>query len=328
MVNSPKYNVAIVGCGHIGFWFDFRRESKVGALSHFKAFSDSPDFEIVGLVESDLKNAELVREKTTVQVFSSLNELWNKHNPDVVVLATPDFTHEQYLRELLEFSPKLVFAEKPLTTNPLVEPEIIDSFAKKGIALEVNFTRRFVPTFYEIADGLHQKKWGEAQRVNLYYSRGFLHNAVHFVDLMLWFWGKPESFKVESSCEGLNAGDETISVCFKYPHNLEVRFIGFPTSNTVVFDLDIWFSENRIRVTNNHLVEYFRLIDYPDFTTYKRFESVSKLEFDHRMALPNAVLNIAGWLKGTDVLKSPAENVKEISQLMLNVRQSLGVICE
>lgn len=328
MVNASKFKVAIIGCGHIGFWFDFRRESKVGALSHFKAFSDSSDFEIVGLVESDNNNAALVREKTRVPVFNSMNELWDKHSPDVVVLATPDFTHEQYLRELSVLSPKLVFAEKPLTTNPLIDAEIIDTFAKKGIALEVNFTRRFVPTFCEMADGIHQNKWGTTQRANIYYSRGFMHNAVHFIDLMLWFWGMPERWEVESCCEGLNASDETISVCFHYPQNFEVRFIGFPTSNTVVFDLDIWFAENRIRVTNNHLVEYFRLIDYPDFTSYKRFDCVSKTEFDHRKALPNAVANISGWIMGQEELKSPAENVKKISELLLNVRQSMGVVRE
>jgi len=316
-----KYRVAIIGCGHIGFFFDYKRKGK-GALSHYKAFHDNKRFEVVGLAEHRQERRDILAKLCDVPIFYDHHELFKHIKPDVVVVATSNKTHEEVLRETLNHRPKLVFAEKPLTLEPESAEDIIKQYEQAGVALQVNYTRRFVPIFQEVRNLLLKGRLGTLQVVNIFYSRGFLHNGSHFLDLMVWYWGLPKEITVESEREGLHEGDPTLTVLFKYPQGLEVRLIGLETSSMAVCEIDIWGSQGRIRLSNNQLCEIYEVQKNKSISGFLFYQLKTRKIFDHTMALPCAVKNIGCFLDGKEELISPARNSLAIYELFKRIRGS------
>lgn len=320
--DKRKYTVAIIGCGNIGFFFDHKRKGK-GALSHFKAFAQHKDFEVVALAEHKPERRALLSKVCRVPVFYDHKELLTQVHPDVVVVATSNQSHEPILRDLLAAKPKLVFAEKPLTLDADSSQELIAAYEKAGIGLMINYTRRFVDIFAGIKRSLEQKKLGDVQAANIFYSRGFFHNGSHFLDLVTWFWGAPQDTLIESERPGLQENDPTLSVLLKYPGGMEVRLIGLATSTTAVCEIDIWGSKGRVRVSNNELFEFYQVVKSKNFRGYSVYALKAQKKYDHTAALPQAVDNIAGWLKGKAPLISPAKDSLLSFQLFKRVKEPM-----
>ncbi len=315
---NKKYSVAIIGCGNIGFFWDHKRKGK-GALSHFKAFQENKNFEVVALAEHRAERRAVLTKACKVPVFYDHKELLTQLSPDVAVVSTSNKAHEEVLKALLTVKPKLVFAEKPLTLEPETSMEIIAQYEKAGIGLQINYSRRFVGIFDDIKRMIEQKKLGDIQAVNIFYSRGFFHNGSHFVDLITWYWGMPDEVMVEGERPGLHENDPTMSVLLKYPGQMEVRLIGLETSKTAVFEMDIWASKGRIRM-NNDICEFYQTEKNKDFNGFLSYELKRKKAYDRFTALPKAVENMAGWLNKKEALISPAKDSLAVFELFKRVK--------
>lgn len=95
---------------------------------------------------------------------------------DVVVIATPDNAHYELLKQLVNYSLKLVICEKPLTTDLNEAREIVGLYKEREIPIMVNYTRRYVP-FYDYLKSHGKPLYGECC-----FNRGWLHTATHAID--------------------------------------------------------------------------------------------------------------------------------------------------
>ena len=316
-----KYKVSIIGCGDIGFLFDHKKEI-IGALSHFKAFNDSDKFEIVSVCEIRKDVQEIISSEYKIKVYDDYKRMCNESKPEVIVIASNDESHFEILKSAVEYGPKLVFCEKPLTLNYNEAKDIVKLYSDKNILLQVNFTRRFLDEFYDIEKILRHKELGELESVTFYYSRGLIHNASHYLDLVNWYIGETEKNIINVSVKyGLTKSDGTYSFDMIYGNRLEVRFIGLNPTKLSFAEVDFIGTMGRIKINYKKEIEKYDIAENKMFKGYSSYNLYECNSISYEKALPNAADNIYSVLKGEGELKSPASNSIKIFELINRIRE-------
>ncbi len=294
-----------------------------GALTHFKAFNDSDKFEIVSACEIRKDIQEIISGEYKIKVFDDFRRMCEESKPEVIVIASNDESHFEILKTAADFSPRLVFCEKPLALEYIEAKEIIELYSEKNIPLQVNFTRRFLDEFYGIEKMLRQKELGELESVTFYYSRGLIHNASHYLDLVNWYIGETEKNLINVSVkDGLTKSDGTYSFDMIYENGLEVRFIGLNPSKLSFAEVDFIGTKGRVKFNYKNEIEKYRVKENEMFKGYSSYDLYESKPVRFEKALPNAAENIYGVLNGSSELKSPASNSIKIFELINRIREN------
>lgn len=316
-----KYKVCIIGCGDIGFLFDHNNKTS-GALTHFRAFNESEKFDLIAVADSKKEIREIIKSEYKVAVYDDYNNMCSEARPDAVVIATNDESHYEILFNLVSYNPKLVFCEKPLALNLEDVRKVIELYEENKIQLQVNFTRRFLDEFYEIEELIKVKKIGELESATFYYSRGLIHNASHYLDLINWYIGETEKNLLKISVkEGITERDDTISFDMIYDNGLEIRFIGMNPTKLSFAEVDFIGTKGRVKVNYKNEIEKYKITDNKMFKGYSSFEMYECKPVQFQNALPNAVENIYETLAGVGELKSPATNSIKVFELINRIRE-------
>ncbi|HMS32650.1 MAG TPA: Gfo/Idh/MocA family oxidoreductase [Ignavibacteria bacterium] len=315
-----SFKVSIIGCGDIGFLFDHMKKTE-GALTHFKAFNDSDKFEIVSVCEIRKDIQEIINSEYKIKVYDDYGRMYEESNPEVVVIASNDESHFEILKRTADYSPRLVFCEKPLSLDYIKAKEIVELYSERNIPLQVNFTRRFLDEFYCIEKMLRKKELGELECVTFYYSRGLIHNASHYLDLVNWYIGETEKNVINVSVkDGLTKSDGTYSFDMIYENGLEVRFIGLNPSKLSFAEVDFIGTKGRVKFNYKNEIEKFSVQENEMFKGYSSYNLYECRPVRFEKALPNAADNIFSVLNGTGELKSPASNSIKIFELINRIR--------
>jgi len=315
-----KFKVGIIGCGDIGFIFDYNKKIE-GALTHFKAFSDSENFEVCAVAEKKNEIRELIKNNYKIPVYDDYEKMCGEIKPDVVAIATNDELHFEILNKVLSYKPKLVFCEKPLALKFEEVKKISELYEKGKVPLQVNFTRRFLDEFKDIDDIVKNRGIGEIESATFYYSRGLIHNASHYLDLVLWYFGQPEKVLVISSKKGISEVDNTVSFNLSYINGLEVRFIGLNPTKLSFGEIDFVGTNGRVKVNYKSEIERYKVIENKMFKGYLTYEMYECKPIKFTNALLNAIENIYKVLKKDDDLKSPAINSLKIFELINRIKE-------
>jgi len=313
--------VAIIGCGDIGFLFDKNKKSK-GALTHFRAFNNSGRFKIAAIAELKESTRKFIEKNFNIPAYKNYIKLFKEVRPDVVAVATNDDTHFEILNEAVKYNPKLVFTEKPLAVDYGSVRSITEIYRKRKIHLQVNYTRRFMKEFEEIGKMIKDGTLGKVESATFYYSRGLIHNASHYIDLVKWYFGDLEKGIVKiSEKKGISRIDNTVSFNMKYKDGLEVRFIGLNPTKLTFVEIDIAGNKGRIRFNHKNEIEKYRVIPHKIFSGYSSYEMYECKEADFTKALPDAVNNIYETLEGRAKLKSSGINSLKIFELIKKIKE-------
>lgn len=316
-----RYKVSIIGCGDIGFLFDHKKDIK-GALTHFKAFNDSYRFEVVSVCEIRKEIREIIKNEYKIKVYEDYDRMCSETKPEVIVIAANDESHFEILKKITGYNPKLVFCEKPLTLRYDETKEIVKLYEDKNIPLQVNYTRRFLDEFYEIANMIRQKDIGDLETVSFYYSRGLTHNASHYLDLVNWYIGETEKNLINVSLkEGINKTDGTYSFDMIYENGLEIRFIGLNPTKLSFAEVDFIGTKGRIRINYKNEIEKYDIKENKMFKGYSSYNLYESKPVRFERALPNAAGNIYNTISGTEELKSPASNSIKIFELINRIKE-------
>jgi len=314
-----KFKVGIIGCGDIGFFFDYKKKID-GALTHFKAFNDSNKFEVKAIAETRKEIRDLIGSEYEIKTYESYERMLEENELDVIVVATNDESHFEILNKLVNHKPKLVFSEKPLAHNLEEAEGITKLYDKNKIPLQVNFTRRFLDEFKDIDDIVKNNRIGEIESATFYYSRGLIHNASHYLDLVLWYFGEPEKVLSISSKKGISEADNTVSFNLSYVNGPEVRFIGLNPTKLSFGEIDFVGTHGRVKVNYKSEIERYKVIENKMFTGYSSYEMYECKPIQFTSALLNAIENIYKVLKKEDESKSPAVNSLKIFELINRIK--------
>lgn len=316
-----KFSVGIIGCGDIGYLFDHNKKTD-GALSHFRAFNDSGYFEIKAVAEIKKEVRDIIENEYKISVYENYKRMLNENKFDVIVIATDDSCHFEILKNIIPYKPKLVFSEKPLALNYKDVKEIVEVYEKNNIHLQVNYTRRFLNEFYEVEKVIKDKLIGEIESATFYYSRGLMHNASHYLDLVNWYIGETEKNILRiSDKEGISKEDNTVSFDIFYESGLEIRFIGLNPTKLTFAEVDFVGTKGRVKINYKSEIEKYKTAENKLFKGYTSYEMYECIPIQFTKALPNAVENIYKVLKGADKLKSPGSNSLKIFETIKRIKE-------
>ena len=215
--------VGIVGCGKI-------------SQKHVSFIRQLGEAEIVGVVD---KNDEVLRSFSHAMnirnSFTSINELINNANPDVIHILTPPKFHKENALEAIKRG-KHVYIEKPVVLNTREAEEILETAKNNGVKICPGYNHLFDPCMEKADTLIKSKELGNVIYLESHYGMnvrrkdlrsitkdnkipwsyelpgGLFHNYMdHPLYLLLNYIGEPKRLRVISSSFGIlpqNLSDE------------------------------------------------------------------------------------------------------------------------
>ncbi|SDS29684.1 Gfo/Idh/MocA family protein [Microlunatus soli] len=191
---TAAIGVVIVGVGFI-------------AGAHIAAIASTPGVTLVGVVDADPARATAFSySHGSIRWTAELAEALTWSDCDAVIICTPNFTHAALVQEVIAAG-KHVLVEKPLATSVRDAAEMVAAAERRRVVLMAAHTHRFYdygrtvrgliadgelgrPVFGRLAilgDWIWPD-WG-AWMIDAAKSGGHaLHNGVHLLDLMAWWF--------------------------------------------------------------------------------------------------------------------------------------------
>ncbi len=236
--------------------------------------------------------------------------------PEFVIIASPPEKHLEHGLAAIEAGAAYLLIEKPVCMKAKEALKLKKAAEKAAVSVWVNFERRYHPAYQYIKKIINQKKAGKllAVRGRVLTGSGFdsrsgtgplLHDAVHWLDLMLWYFGPPE--KTESRLIR-KQGSEAVFLHFHYPE-FSVFLESSGNRRYFEFEWELDFERARIESGNRG----HRIYQSQFSSRYSRFLELS----DQPKALPKSVVWVNPWI---NLYKTIAKNANlnrypDISQL-------------
>ena len=126
--------IGVIGAGHMG-------------SHHVRNLSEEKRFDLVGIYDSNSKQARTVAEKYDVTAFETADDLLK--NIEAVVIAVPSSLHKEVAMKAAEYNVHALI-EKPLATSSEDAEFISRTFEEKNLLLAVGHIERFNPVFREL----------------------------------------------------------------------------------------------------------------------------------------------------------------------------------
>lgn len=313
-----KFNVLIIGAGKIGAFFDSPGSSEI--LTHAHAFSKHRGFDLIGFYDLDYRKAQRAAKLWKTKSFRSLADAFTKNKIDIISVAVPDNSHYQVLKEIIQYHPKFVFVEKPLTTLFSSSRKIVNLFQKNKIPILVNYSRRFVPEFIELKKEIDRKTYGKFLGGIGYYGKGILHNGSHLINLLKYYLGKIQIIDVIKSEKDFYDKDPSATAILKI--NSDQRFFlqHINCQSYSIFEIDLLFEKGRLRIVDSgFVIEKYNVKRSPFFKGYYSLVERKIVKTSLNQALYYATNHIFNVLNNKDKLLCPAEEASEDVRLCLTI---------
>lgn len=303
---EEKIRVLIVGAGKIAAGYDHPTSEEI--LTHAHGFLSIAEFELAGFVDANFAKAELAAEKWGGKAFSSIAAAFADGGIDVVSVATPDETHATVLKQLANYSPQLIFCEKPLALSIGELDELVRLYTGRSTQILVNYLRRFLPAFQTIRREFAEGRYGRFLTGSGYYVKGFLHNGSHMVDLIRYLAGDiiaVEKWTDDSTGPDL---DFDASARLRLKQGGSFFILPLPGNPYWLFEMDLLFEKKRLRVLDSgSSVQEYELRANPLFP-----ETEDMIEFvlhptELGQAMQYAAQHIRDYLQGKVPLLCPLD---------------------
>ncbi len=192
----PKTRLALIGCGGM-------------SKTHMRRFDTLSDrVQLVAAADIEKERAESVREFVPdIRISTDYQDILN--DADAVLLALPHHLHHPVAKTCLEAG-KHVLLEKPMAITEQECLDLIETSKKVDRTLMIAYCMRFHPLVTEMKRHLDEKTYGDVFQVSIWteqhtqYHPGhwalraktlgggqFFSHGCHYVDLLLWYLGRP-----------------------------------------------------------------------------------------------------------------------------------------
>lgn len=221
------YTFALAGCGRIS-------KNHIDALSELEKEGRG---KLVACCDVVPDRARAVADRTGCAFFTTMEEMLETVECDVVSVCTPSGLHPEHVRTAAEFG-RHVLSEKPAGTSVSSVEEAIGACDEAGVRYFVVKQNRFNRTIQLLRRALEAGRFGRLSMLtaNVFWTRpqsyydearwrgtwefdgGCLSNqASHYVDMMQWMGGAVESVQAFSGTLARRIeAEDTIVVNLKY----------------------------------------------------------------------------------------------------------------
>ena len=213
-----KLTAAVIGLGQVGQGYDYDVPDDSLILTHASALHYHSEFNLIAAVDSDQYQCRRFSEKFSRPAFSSLEELYSEHHPDVVSIAVSTVDHFSVFQEALAHNPKAIALEKPIAES------LDDAVQMQKMALDykcvvsVNYLRRFNPSIIKLKTLINQGTLGKIYKGTAWYTKGIAHNGSHFIDLFSWLLGGVKNITVLNLGRKWDNKDPEPDVCLHFEY--------------------------------------------------------------------------------------------------------------
>lgn len=283
---------AVVGAGAIGAALDI--PGQACPLTHAGGYL-AAGCELVALVDAaDSVLQEAARWGT--KPYRDFAHMLSECQPDLISFAVPAAVRPGLMLQSLACeSVRAVIAEKPLATSPQEARALVDAYRQRGVPLIVNYSRRFVPIWQELAGR-------PAMSATIKYAKGIAHNGSHAIDLCRMLFGECLSTRALSRKHDFWPDDPTVTAHLAFAGCQDVLLQAMDERCFTLFEVDIVGSDWRVVVDQDgRRVRWYELQDGVGIPPGKRLVPVAERDSGGGDAMLRLIRHAMDVASGTAV---------------------------
>jgi predicted dehydrogenase len=285
---------AVVGAGAIGARLD--RPGAPEPLTHAGGMV-AAGFDVAALVDID-PSVEALARAWACDAHRDFDGMMRTVAPAVVSLAVPTPARAELLRRTLTYRPRLVIAEKPLTTSVQEAEQVVAAYAAAAIPLLVNYSRRFTPAWQRLIGT-------EAMSATIRYAKGIRHNGTHALDLCRMLFGTCITARPLSRHRDFWPDDPSVSAFLRFEGCAEVFLAALDERCFTLFEVDIICRDARFVVDRDgRRLRRFAVHDGVGIPSGKRLVEVAEEDTGASLAMLNLMRHARDVLDGASPLCS------------------------
>lgn len=254
MVSNKK--ILLLGCGKIGGFYDFNNEK---VLSHSKALSKWFSREVF-IHDPDHNAMQLIANKYGFNILNNINEI-TLGEFEIVIIATPTYTHTSILSKCLKHDVPHIICEKPIGLDLKELEKVKRLYHNSKSKVHINYYRRFQEGYSEIKKLLQKKNLTTPTKIYIEYYKGLLNYASHAIDTINYLLDVEIDFssvkKFESYID-FHKNDPSISFKANTLHSVDFEIKAMKTTLPTL-NFNIIYS-NQIVIEFNNLGDNFRIV--------------------------------------------------------------------
>lgn len=312
------YKAAVIGAGQMGAGTDVR------LVSHAAAFNKNPRCQLLAISDPCAENLEKAVNYWKIEGYLEVEALLREKKPDIVSICSPDFMHAKQMELIAEYSPKAIIVEKPVALNHEVLSRIEKIFSKKDIVIAVNYTRRYLPAYYQLKELFSSQI---IRAVAIRYAKGLKHNGTHAIDLIRFLFGEIEAYKILASVNDYKEDDPTVSLYFQTQRCSNIILQALNQNDYVFFEVDIFTDTNRYTIHSDHrILSTYCVRDNHGVPPGKRLAFDKDLAIEHDKGVHFLIDDV---LKALDTDEAPLCSIKDAlasEKLALKINEELSLI--
>ena len=298
-MSSSPYDVLVFGAGQIAAGYDAPYGESV--LTHAHAIIKQPGFNLLGFYDIDFEKAEQSAQKWGCRAYDE------PVTADVIAICTPDDRHLESVSMAVSLHPKLIILEKPIARSLEDALGIIRTAGE--IPVQVNFTRRFVQEFQELA--VNVREFGAFLTGTGLYGKGFIHNGSHMIDLLRLLIGEIRTIETLSEMFDFYDDDATKTVRISFDKGGEFYMRGIDCRHYSIFELELCFEKARVRMLDSgKSIQIDRVMPSPQYSGYDILTPAEQ----YSTGLSSAMLNL---------YKNAYEHLTHGSDLLLPIKSAI-----
>lgn len=323
-LGTPVYQVLMIGCGNIAGDFDAQRSRDLPPISHAGAYIKHGGFNIDACIDPDINKlnnfAKRWNVKLAAQDFEEL--IRSPGDFEVISICSPTILHEIHILEALRLNPRLIFCEKPLTSNIDSSIRILDECKKRGVAIAVNYSRNWDSSLATLIKDLKTGRWGKIRSVVGHYNKGILNNGGHMIDLLLRILGPLDVLATTGVTYDFWPDDPTIGVLFSaisgqvpvYMNSADARDYSY-------FELELVCELGVIRMESGGLSWRMReVIPSSQFNGYKELGMAQNIGGGYLDSMASAIDNIYRHLYEGMPIRCSGEDALRVQRICHQIK--------
>lgn len=333
------YRAVIVGLTGIGSNRPAEISDPVfGAMpaSHASAYHRHPQTEVVGICDLRQEMLDGFVERwgdvwPHVNTYTDYREMFEKEQPDLISVVTPDHVHADITVAAAESSGQAILCEKPIATKLEDADRMIAVAEEQGVLLSIEHSRRWYPNYLKAREIIRSGEIGPLRTVvcEQFGPRAMMfRNGTHLIDLICFFADASPSWVVSDLEPG-------------FEHFTEYKGDGGHDPATDPFASAYIYFDNGVRAFYNCRKMAFNGSKYSLTCENGRIEisdqqfavitqreprwwSHAEIPIDHYMYTKQsgAVAELIHVLENGGELVSPAREARKTLQVMLGVLDS------
>lgn len=323
-MTAQVYKVLIIGCGNMAGGYDLLQPEDALPLGHAKAFAKHGGFAVTACVDPDAAKRVAFQQRWQVPTgFASVQEVAAAEGQfDVISICSPTHAHAADIQLALALKPKLIFCEKPVTSQLQDSQRAVQACADQKVLLAVNYSRRWSPQVTQLKTELAEGRWGAVRSVSAVYNKGILNNGSHMIDLLLALFGPLHVVSVGQSVDDFSSDDPTIDATLRIQQGLPIQLNVAHAQDYALFEMQIVTEKGVITMEDGGARWRLRHAKPSGQLTGYRFLNAGEwVEPQGSYALTGAVANIFEALQNGTPLASSGSHALQAQALCEQIQQ-------